>query len=146
MKQRGFLYFLKISLQYSKNKENLFASNDFKLFLAILSRGTFLPDFQEEWIDHYKSEIESRLSEILLDYTSYCNRKKKIGPGLSAANILLSFTPFNEDALRNKIQFLVKIGNPYGAKTTFENFMKNYKKTFGESSDLFYNNLLDKKS
>ena len=126
------------------NREEIFESVGFKTFLAILSRGKMLPSLQEEWLDAYISEIEVSISELLLDYIEYCRSKNRIGPGLTAANILLSFTPFNEDALERKIDFLIKMGNPDGAKSTFNNFVRNYEKTFGESSKLYYNQITGK--
>jgi two-component SAPR family response regulator len=114
--------------------EKITPIEDLYRLLELLENGNMLPNIQYEWLDNFKTDFANLSTETLMyiinnSANDYCNQP---AIRLRIADALLNIDSINEEALEIKCKTLVKTGKKGLAKTTFENFNKEYKLLLGE--------------
>jgi DNA-binding SARP family transcriptional activator len=97
-----------------------------RCFSEITQRGSFLPNIEYEWLDQFKSEVTNGVIDT---YLQFVQANKRADPELllKISNYVFSFDPVNEEAMTIKCKALFALGKHSLAKSTFENFAKEYK-------------------
>jgi two-component SAPR family response regulator len=98
----------------------------------LLQRGSFLPTDEQEWLDPFKSEIANEITDRYLHYAAAAEVKEDPGFLIRMADYLYAFDAVNEDVMRVKCRALVALGKHSLARSTFENFVREYRKLYGE--------------
>ena len=102
---------------------------DVDRLLELLLKGQMLPNTELDWIDEYKSAF----SNATIDFLCRQLRREDLTDKaiLQAANTIFQHDFLNEDALQAKIRILCKENKPGLAKTIYDNFCKEYRKSLG---------------
>ncbi|MDR1632551.1 MAG: hypothetical protein LBR97_06695 [Dysgonamonadaceae bacterium] len=107
---------------------------DLMRLLELLSYGNLLPGIQLEWIDNFKTNFSNTVIDALMAVLN--NRQnpfyKNPDIRLKIADSLLNLDSINEDAIRIKCKTFIRMGKKGLAKTTFDNFSREYKSLLGE--------------
>lgn len=98
----------------------------------ISKRGTFLADLEYEWLDTFKSEISNEIVDAYLRYATSVKINDDPEFMIKVANYIFYFDPVNEEAMTIKCKALALLGKHSLAKTTFENFAREYSRIYGE--------------
>lgn len=98
----------------------------------ISKRGTFLADLEYEWLDSFKSEISNEIVDAYLRYAASVKIADDPEFMIKVANYIFYFDPVNEEAMTIKCKALALLGKHSLAKTTFENFAREYSRIYGE--------------
>lgn len=99
---------------------------------GIIQRGSFLPTDEHEWLDPFKSEISNEIVDRYLRYAASVEMKEDPAFLIRLADYLYAFDAVNEDVMRLKCKALVQLGKHSLARSTFENFVREYRKLYGE--------------
>jgi DNA-binding SARP family transcriptional activator len=114
--------------------ETVTSIEDLLRLIELLNYGTILPNIQLEWVDSFKTDFSNQAIDTLMHAIN--NNKnpfyKQQDIRLKVADALLKIDSINEEAIRVKCNALIKMGKMGLAKTTFENFNKEYKMFLGE--------------
>ncbi len=104
-------------------------SENVSRIVELLLRGAMLPNSEFDWLDSYKGDF----SNITIDILSRLFDAESISDELKirVANTIFMHDFLNEEALRAKCRILYKDGKTGLAKTTYDNFCKNYKSSLG---------------
>jgi len=94
------------------------------------------------WLDNIKADISNKIIDELLEEVKNLNPEKDAEYIIEVANSIFNFDSLNEDALHLKCQTLDKLGRHSIAKSTYERFAKEYKKSYGEDFLLSFNDIL----
>lgn len=132
------LDFLNLETAYpgEKGKEHL------SKMLYFISRGPFLKQNEYEWLDNIKADISNKIIDELLEESKNLDPKKEAEYIIEVANCIFSFDLLNEDALIYKCKTLNNLGRHSIAKSTYERFAKEYKKSYGEEFSLSFQDIL----
>lgn len=101
----------------------------------ITQRGNFLSNIEYEWLDAFKSDVSN---EIIDSYLQFANSVKITDDPkfiIKIANDIFYFDPVNEEAMVLKCKALSYLGKHSLAKSTYENFNKEYREIYGEDFD-----------
>lgn len=110
--------------------------------LYFVSRGGFLKQGDYVWLDNIKADISNKIIDELLEEVKNLNPEKDAEYIIEVANSIFNFDSLNEDALHLKCQTLDKLGRHSIAKSTYERFAKEYKKSYGEDFSISFNDIL----
>ena len=99
---------------------------------GIIKRGSFLPTDEHEWLDPFKSEISNEIVDRYLRYAASIDIKDDPALLIRLAGYLYAFDAVNEDVMKVKCKALVFLGKHSLARSTFENFVREYRKLYGE--------------
>ncbi|WP_353718116.1 galactose oxidase [Dyadobacter sp. 676] len=99
---------------------------------GITKRGNFLSNVEYEWLDSFKSEISNEIVDAYLRYASSVKIADDAEFLVQLANYVFYFDPVNEEAMILKCKALAHLGKHSLAKTTFENFAREYNRIYGE--------------
>ncbi|MBS0031224.1 hypothetical protein ACTJJ0_29955 [Chitinophaga sp. 22321] len=100
---------------------------------GIIRRGSFLPTGEYEWLDPFKAEIPHDITERFLQYAGSTEIKEDPNFLIRLADYLYAFDMVNEDVMRLKCKALIHLGKHSLAHATFENFVREYHKLYGEN-------------
>jgi two-component SAPR family response regulator len=106
--------------------------------LAIINRGSFLREAQYTWLDDAKANVSDFVITTILSYTLNGNLTSEPDFILKLANCIFQFDQMNEAALEFKCRSLMVLGKHGLAKETYINFIKEYKKNYGQDYDKAY--------
>ena len=113
--------------------------------LELLVFGPLLPNTQADWIDNFKSDY----SDITLDLLHSLLQKKEIENKediqLLIADTIFLHDIFNEEALRVKCSILYKKDKRSIAKSTYDNFCKQYKQLLGTDYKISFSTIVTSK-
>jgi two-component SAPR family response regulator len=98
----------------------------------IIQRGSFLSNLEYEWLDTFKSEISNEVIDTYLHFSNTIEIADDPEFLIKTANYIFYFDSVNEDAMMLKCKALAYLGKHSLAKTTFENFNKEYRAIYGE--------------
>jgi len=127
----------KIHVDYSEylkilgNKRTL-NKQDITGLADITKRGNFLSNVEYEWLDTFKSEISNEIVDAYLRYASSVKIEDDPEFLIKLANYIFYFDLVNEEAMSIKCKALAHLGKHSLAKTTFENFTREYSRIYGE--------------
>lgn len=114
---------------------------DVDRLLELLLKGQMLPNTELDWIDGYKSAF----SNATIDFLCRQLRREDLSDKtlLQAANTIFQHDFLNEDALQAKVRILCKENKPGLAKTIYDNFCKEYRKSLGIDYTVPFKQLID---
>ncbi|MCF0062924.1 galactose oxidase [Dyadobacter chenwenxiniae] len=112
--------------------KRLLSKQDIFDLSQISKRGTFLADLEYEWLDSFKSEISNEIVDAYLRYATSVKIADDPEFMIKVANYIFYFDPVNEEAMTIKCKALALLGKHSLAKTTFENFAREYMRIYGE--------------
>ena len=117
------------------------AGEDVDRLLELLLRGQILPNSEMDWLDEYKSDF----SNATIDFLCRQLRRTDLPDQtiLQAANTIFQHDFLNEDALQVKVRILCKENKPGLAKSIYENFCKEYRKSLGVDYTVPFKNLIE---
>lgn len=98
----------------------------------ITKRGNFLANVEYEWLDSFKSEISNEIVDAYLRYAASVKIADDAEFLVKLANYVFYFDPVNEEAMILKCKALAHLGKHSLAKSTFENFAREYNRIYGE--------------
>jgi two-component SAPR family response regulator len=98
----------------------------------ITQRGSLLSNCEYEWLDQYKSEISNEIIDTYLKFAADNTLEDDPEFFVKIANYIFHLDPVNEEAMELKCKALVFLGKHSLAKTTFENFKKEYRNIYAE--------------
>lgn len=110
--------------------------------LYFISRGAFLKQMEFSWLDDSKADVNNKIVDELIKEVAYLDPEKDADYIVEVANNIFNFDPLNEEALQYKCKVLDSHGRHSIAKTTYERFAKDYKKSFGEDFPVSFNEVL----
>lgn len=99
---------------------------------GITKRGNFLSNVEYEWLDSFKSEISNEIVDAYLRYAASVKIADDAEFLIKLANYVFYFDAVNEEAMILKCKALAHLGKHSLAKTTFENFAREYNRIYGE--------------
>lgn len=99
---------------------------------GITKRGNFLSNVEYEWLDSFKSDISNEIVDAYLRYAASVKISDDPEFLVKLANYVFYFDPVNEEAMILKCKALAHLGKHSLAKTTFENFAREYNRIYGE--------------
>ena len=108
------------------NKESILELAD------ITKRGNFLSNTEYEWLDSFKSEISNEIVDSYLGFAATIKISEDPEFLVQLANYVFYFDPVNEEAMIIKCKALAHLGKHSLAKTTYENFAREYSRIYGE--------------
>ena len=105
------------------------AGEDVDRLLELLLKGPMLPNTEIDWVDGFKSAF----SNHTIDFLCRQLRRKDLPDAtlLQAANTIFQHDFLNEDALRAKVSILCRQNKTGLAKTVYDSFCKEYRKSLG---------------
>lgn len=108
--------------------------------LELLLRGPMLPNTELDWVDGFKSSFSNKT----IDFLRRELHREDLPDAtlLQAANTLLQHDFLNEDALKAKVSILCRQNKPGLAKTIYDNFCKEYRKSLGVDYAVPFKDLL----
>lgn len=97
--------------------------------LELLLKGPMLPNTELDWVDGFKSAFSNKT----IDFLCRQLRRDDLSDAtvLQAANTIFQHDFLNEEALRAKVSVLRRENKPGLAKTIYDNFCKEYRKSLG---------------
>lgn len=98
----------------------------------ITKRGSFLSNQEYEWLDSFKSEVSNEIVDAYLRYAGSVNISDDPEFLIRLSNYIFYFDPVNEEAMIIKCKALALLGKHSLAKTTLENFAREYSRIYGE--------------
>lgn len=105
---------------------------DMKDLAGIIQRGSFLPTEEHEWLDPFKSDVSNSITDRFLRFATIADIREDPAYLVRMADYLYAFDPVNEDVMRLKCKALVTLGKHSLARAAFENFVRDYRKLYGE--------------
>ncbi|REA62879.1 galactose oxidase [Dyadobacter luteus] len=118
-------------LSLIRNKKSLSREKIVEL-AAITKRGNFLANVEYEWLDSFKSEISNEIIDSYLGFAATMKIAQDAEFLVELANYVFYFDPVNEEAMIIKCKALAHLGKHSLAKTTYENFAREYSRIYGE--------------
>lgn len=100
--------------------------------MEISKRGNFLSGFEYPWLDQMKSEISNDTIDTYLEYAEHVIIEDDPEFLIKVANSIFYLDSVNEEAMIIKCKALSHLGKHSLAKSTFENFVKEFKTLYGE--------------
>jgi two-component SAPR family response regulator len=100
--------------------------------MEITQRGSFLSGFEYPWLDQMKSEISNDIIDIYLEYIEQGRIDEDPEFLIKVANNIFYLDSVNEEAMIIKCKALSHLGKHSLAKSTFENFIKEFRGLYGE--------------
>lgn len=108
----------------------------------ITQRGSFLSNCEYEWLDQQKAEVTDAIIDTYIRYIQANNIADDPEFSIKIANHIFQHDQVNEEAMRIKCRALVHLGKHSLAKSTFENFKKDYKSIYLEDFKEDYQSIL----
>ena len=115
---------------------------DVDRLLELLLKGQMLPNTELDWLDEYKSAF----SNATIDFLCRQLRREDLSDKtlLQAANTIFQHDFLNEDALQAKVRILCKENKPGLAKTIYDNFCKEYRKSLGIDYTVTFKEIIER--
>ncbi|MCF0057689.1 galactose oxidase [Dyadobacter sp. CY356] len=98
----------------------------------ITKRGNFLSNVEYEWLDNFKSEISNEIVDTYLRFAATVKISDDPEFLIKLSNYIFYFDAVNEEAMIIKCKALAHLGKHSLAKTTYENFAREYNRIYGE--------------
>jgi two-component SAPR family response regulator len=125
-------------LNLADDKPTVVDKNYINELLAMVNKGAFLREAQYSWLDDTKANVSDFVISAILNYTSNASLQSEPDFILKLANCIFQFDQMSEEALELKCRSLIILGRHGLAKETFLNFLKEYKKNYGQDFEKTY--------
>ena len=116
-------------LEASRLLREASGEEDVDRMLELFLIGPILPNTELDWTDDFKSSFSLSAIDFLSRQLSRSDLSERTL--LKAADTILQHDFLNEDALKAKVKILVRQSKPGLAKTIYDNFCKEYRKSLG---------------
>ena len=136
-------YYVVVSLLRKIKQNKVITKNDTEQILEFASKGTLLPEVNADWIDKYKSDYSSKLTDFLLKAITNENIKDDLELLLRISNVLFLFDSIDEDAVRIKCRVLYLMGQKGASKQCYDKFVEEYKELLNAKPDFEYNDIIE---
>ncbi|WP_242203672.1 LamG-like jellyroll fold domain-containing protein [Aestuariivivens insulae] len=103
---------------------------DLKKILSIVKVGVLLPNFDAEWIDPFKARYDSFILEILTPYLDENDFEDDFL--IEIIDAILVIDPLHENAVKAKIEILIRQGKHMSAQKVTEHFKRLYEQFYKE--------------
>lgn len=130
-----------ILLRLKSRKENINKDNITQI-IGFASAGALLPNVDAEWIDEYKAEYSTLITEIMLQAIHIPEIKEDNRLLLKIADVILISDAIDEDAVRIKCRVLFQTGQKGLSKQCFDKFYIEYKRLLNATPDLKYEEII----
>src|SRR5690606_13059749 len=135
-----------IFIDYTKYKE-LSAQNlqkaDILTLISLISKGNILPNNEYKWLDSVRSDVSGSAIQTLMKYADLIQIEKEPRLTLKIAEFISKFDDLNEKALYLKCKAYSVLGQHSAAKNTYEKFVEEYEKAYGEAFRLPFSKLIE---
>jgi len=125
-------------LKLADEKPSAIDKNYINELLTILKKGAFLRESQYSWLDDTKAKVSDFVISSILNYTLSASLQSEPDFFLKLANCIFQFDQMNDEALELKCRSLIILGRHGSAKETYLNFLKEYKKNYGQDFEKTY--------
>jgi two-component SAPR family response regulator len=125
-----------------KSKKATINKNNIIRIIIFASTGSLLPNIDAEWIDEYKAEYSSLITEIMLQAIAHPEIKEDHRLLLKIADVILISDTIDEDAVRIKCKVLFRTGQKGLSKQCFDKFCSEYKRLLNTEPDLKYEDII----
>ena len=95
--------------------------------VSMAAAGPLLPEINADWIEEFRNSLFWQFSEILSGTLCTSDSSEALKMQIQTANILLSYDPIDEDAIKIKCRALYRLGQKGLSKQTFDTFAASYK-------------------
>ena len=112
------------------NQHGVNTVEDVKKLLSIVNLGVLLPNFDVDWVDPFKARYDSFILEILTPYLEKNDVEDDFL--IEIIDAILVIDPLHEDAVKTKIEVLIRQGKHMSAQKVTEQFKKLYEQFYRE--------------
>ncbi len=109
--------------------------------VQLLSRGKFLKHDDQPLFDSFKEEVERALEPVLQIEMEKCFAEEDYGTTLALAEAVFCIDPLNDQALAYLVRSLNRLKRNEEARSRYQAFVLEYKKTFGAEYPYPFRNL-----
>ncbi len=130
-------------LRFSQLEANPAGNHEFiKELSSIIRRGPLLLQTEYGWLDNIKAEVSNSVIQLCLNNLKNYDISHNPEATLEIANYIFYFDPLNEEALTSKCKSLIQLKRHSLAKTTYDNFVREYKKSYGQDFHETFNEVI----
>ena len=121
-------YFIVIdTLKKSDHEQGKFITDNFEL----ISRGSFLSDMTDIWLDDFKVDYEELLMKDLLPQLQKLYTEENHKVVLETSKLVLNIDPFNDTAIKYQLKSYRRLKGIDHSKKVYDQFVAEYKKSLG---------------
>ncbi|MDD4922252.1 MAG: hypothetical protein PHS30_07220 [Bacteroidales bacterium] len=134
------------ALQYMAEAKSAESKNEEFLnkLLELLLFGPLLPNTSADWLDDFKGNYSSSAIDLLGELLKNDSFKHHTKFRLKIAETIISHDMLNEEALIIKCTILYNTGKKGLAKTAYDSFCREYKKSLGEDYKMTFTSICEK--
>jgi len=110
--------------------------------IEITRRCPFLKNIDEEWVDPIRTEVINYTLDTLNSWAKSNAENSDPADMIPLADAVLECDPMDEDAIDLKCTSLVKLGKHSLAKSTYNDFVEEYKLLYGEEFKISFKDLV----
>ncbi len=114
--------------------------------VELLLRGVLLPNIETDWVDNFKSDFSNLTIDILTELSQGNYHKLTDELKLKIADTLFLHDFINEEALYLKCSIFFNSGKKGIAKTTYDNFSKEYLNLLGSKYKYSLTDVIERKN
>lgn len=112
------------------------------ILIDISKNKPFLKNISNDWLDSFKAEVSNDTVDTLVKWAMDNVEKSDPSFIIPITDAVFEFDSINEEAVELKCRSLVKLGKHSLAKTTYDNFVKDYKILYEEDYHTSFNALI----
>ncbi|WP_132433559.1 LamG-like jellyroll fold domain-containing protein [Natronoflexus pectinivorans] len=127
-----------------RNRSMIDNPEGFVEFFSTVETGALLIDMEEEWLDEFKGHTASEIVDTLLKSAQQPFLTGNHDMIIKICDRVFIGDPYSEEALKLKINALIKQRHFNQAKYTYQWFSDNYEKSLGEPFSLAFESFVEK--
>jgi two-component SAPR family response regulator len=112
--------------------------------IIIAGKGPFLGNASYEWLDAFKSTTSDSIINTLLRFSEKLNLKNDAHLIIQIADCIFNFDSISEDAMILKCKAHHALGSHSLSKSTYSNFIREYKSLYGEEYAISFADIVSK--
>jgi DNA-binding SARP family transcriptional activator len=128
-----------LSLIKMIEKDTIIRKDRLNELLNLASKGVFLPNMHQEWLDAYKADYSNLIIEKLFQLSEREDVKNDLMLVVKITNVILLHDNIDEDAITKKCYALYHSGKKGKAKQCFEKFTEDYRNLLGTEYKYTFN-------
>ena len=119
--------------QYLEEIRNGKSDNISFPLLELVAKGQLLPDLSYDWLDSFKAAYTDAIITLFTHWREYVVAKSDYRMQILLSERILKFDSLDEESVRAKCRALVALKRIGAAKSTFDNFVREYLQIMGEN-------------
>lgn len=108
----------------------------------LISRGKFLADMPEQWLDSFKNSYEEKLVDALQPELKKHYEAADLKLVTDISKCILDIDPFNDTALKYELKALRKLKGIDHSRKVYDQFTIEYKKSFGTEYPIAFDKII----